>query len=176
MELPAEMWEGVFILSTGRKKCVFEENIYNSETVEEKLAISHVRKDHVFFPLKVCRSTDDLLSGLCFFSSAVSSDSVLCPLLIFHGKNTQPHPSTGCRGTSEQSMRVASVKEAAVGCWWCRWRWESHSESTIYPVQAAEENRGKVPHFHFSSHQLLKGCLPQQRSTMAAVTGWVGEC
>lgn len=122
------------------------------------LVFAHVlQRSHAL--LKSCAgSTDNLLSEPCFFSSAVSSDPPLCPLLIFHEKKkkTKKIPrfqlSAGCRGISEQPMRRASVKEAAAGPSDVGEGENLSMNPTIYPVQAAE-NRGKVPYFHFSSHQ-----------------------
>lgn len=62
------------------------------------------------------------------------------PLLIFFGKNKTL--STGRKGTSEQSMRGASVKEAAAGPGDVGEGENLSVNPTIYPVQAAE-NRGK---------------------------------
>lgn len=67
-------------------------------------------------------------------------------------KNTLFQASAGCTGISEQSMREASVKEAAAGPGDVGEGENLSMNPTIYPVQATE-NREKVPYFHFSSHQ-----------------------
>lgn len=73
-------------------------------------------------------------------------------------------------------MRGASVKEAAAGPGDVGEGENLSMNPTIYPARGAENRGEKLPHFHFSSHQQLPGCLPQHRFMIAAVIGWLGVC
>lgn len=94
--------EGTCLMLRGRNNnngvCVWRER-HNKKLLmylpTMSLVFAHVlQRSHAL--LKSCAgSTDNLLSEPCFFSSAVSSDPPLCPLLIFHEKKKKLKKSLG---------------------------------------------------------------------------------